>query len=64
MKKTSQQTRICPLCGNEYKSVPAISRMDNKTLICPDCGTRQALAGMGISKDETEQILEIIHRNH
>lgn len=64
MKNTSQQNRVCPLCGKEYKGVPALSRADNETLICPDCGTRQALADMGISKDETEQILEIIHRSH
>lgn len=34
----------CPICGQEYTGAPALSRTDNQTLICPDCGTRQALA--------------------
>jgi|GEM_PF-1010056 len=33
----------CPKCGNEYKERPAISREDNKTKICPDCGMFEAL---------------------
>ena len=35
--------KICPRCGKPYHDVPALSRMDNETLICPDCGTREAL---------------------
>lgn len=53
---------VCPLCGHSYKGIPALSREDNSTLICPDCGTRQALMGINVSKEEAEQILEIIHR--
>ena len=34
---------ICPLCHKEYSQYPAISRKDNKTKICPDCGIREAL---------------------
>lgn len=30
--------KICPRCGKKYTEVPAISRKDNKTEICPDCG--------------------------
>lgn len=41
----------------------ALSRTDNKTLICPDCGIREALESMGISKEEQEKIISIIHRN-
>lgn len=52
----------CPLCGNEYFGRPALSRTDNETLICPDCGTRQALESIGIDADEREKILAIIHR--
>ena len=33
----------CPKCGREYDEYPAISREDNKTEICPSCGTREAL---------------------
>jgi hypothetical protein len=31
------------------------------TLICPDCGTREALTEIGVAADEQEQIIEIIH---
>ncbi|WP_217958714.1 hypothetical protein [Acutalibacter muris] len=35
---------------------------DNTRLICPDCGTREALEGMGLSQEEQEHILGNIHR--
>ena len=35
--------RICPACGKEYTGYPALSRKDNKTEICSDCGVREAL---------------------
>lgn len=35
--------RICPVCGRPYDEYPALSRKDNKTEICPDCGTAEAL---------------------
>lgn len=35
--------RICPVCGKEYTGHPAISRKDNKTEICPTCGTLEAV---------------------
>lgn len=34
---------ICPKCGYEYTGRPALSRKDNRTEICPDCGMREAL---------------------
>ena len=64
MKKNERTIRICPICGRDYTEAPALSRTDNETLICPDCGTRQALASIGIGKAEQEDILEIIHRNY
>lgn len=36
--------RVCPICGRKYKERPALSRMDNKTEICPECGLMEALA--------------------
>ena len=42
MKETNvTQIKICPRCGKAYYEPPAISRMDNQTLICPDCGTER-----------------------
>ena len=33
----------CPKCGSWYTEPPALSRTDNETLICPECGMREAL---------------------
>ena len=63
MKNKSHETNICPCCGKAYTSRPALSRNDGKTLICPDCGIREALTGLGIDWEEQEKILEAIHRN-
>lgn len=63
MKDEAVQKRICPKCGETYWERPAVSRADNRTLICPDCGTREALESMGISIDEQERIIETIHRS-
>lgn len=30
-------------CGKEYQEYPALSRIDNKTEICPKCGMKEAL---------------------
>ena len=63
MKETIRQLRVCPLCGQTYTDAPALSRTDNETLICPDCGTRQALESIGVSAEEREKILSIIHQH-
>lgn len=34
---------VCPICGEEYSDPPAISRKDNKSKICTNCGTGEAL---------------------
>ncbi|MBR5943536.1 MAG: hypothetical protein IKZ94_01145 [Lachnospiraceae bacterium] len=54
---------ICPSCGKRYSERPAISRKDNKTLICPDCGTREALESAGIGAEEQDKILDTIHKS-
>lgn len=61
MKENIPEIRICPLCGETYAEPPALSRTDNETLICPDCGIRQALESIGISDEEQEKIISIIH---
>ena len=62
MKESIRQPRICPLCGQTYTDPPALSRTDNETQICPDCGTRQALESIGVSTEEREKIISIIHQ--
>ena len=62
MKDCDLRIAVCPLCGSAYRGVPALSRTDNETLICPDCGTRQALESIGVNRDEQDRILTIIHR--
>ena len=57
--------RTCSHCGALYGGVPALSRKYPNTQICPDCGTREALESIGVSVDEQEKIISIIHnRTH
>jgi predicted RNA-binding Zn-ribbon protein involved in translation (DUF1610 family) len=35
--------KFCPRCGKTYTDFPAISRYDNETYICPDCGVEEAM---------------------
>ena len=45
---------ICPICGKQYFGYPALSRTDNKTLICPDCGVAEAIAIFMNSKEDVK----------
>ncbi len=54
---------VCPRCGQQYTGRAAVSRLDASVLICPDCGTREALESLGVSAEEQEKILDTIHRN-
>ena len=47
----------CPKCGCYYHSYPALSRIDNRTHICPDCGVREALNALGLTSHEQEKVL-------
>lgn len=63
MKENITRTAICPRCGKEYTGRPALSRADNQTPLCSDCGTREALESIGVDSTEQEKILDTIHRN-
>ena len=63
MKDTITRTAVCPRCGKEYTGRPALSRADNQTPLCPDCGTREALESIGIDTAEQDKILRAIHGN-
>ena len=62
MKTETSSIVTCPFCGHTYSGHPAISRTDNKTPICPDCGTREALQSLGVSIEEQNKIIAAIHR--
>lgn len=62
MKTTVSETRTCPKCGKEYKATPAISRVDNVTPICPECGIKESLDSLGISEEEQNKIISSIPR--
>lgn len=63
MEARENTIRECPLCGRRYTGTPALSRIDNSTKICPDCGTREALVSIGVSLNEQDRILAAIHRS-
>lgn len=35
--------KICPKCGRSFNRLLALSREDNKTMICDSCGILEAL---------------------
>lgn len=37
-----KEKKKCPRCGEEYYEYPSISRLDNETEICPNCGMAEA----------------------
>lgn len=57
------QLRTCPSCGGVYSGHGAVSRADNLTVICPDCGTREVLESIGVDEKEQEKILKSIHNS-
>ena len=62
MKNEMHNETVCPKCGKVYYDVPALSRADNKTLICQECGIRESLEALGINEEEREHIIATIHR--
>ena len=57
MKTEERRNAICPMCGKTYTEHPAISREDDLTEICPECGVREALGANGVHETVTEEIL-------
>lgn len=58
-----EKMRICPVCGREYNDRPALSRRDNQTEICPECGQREALVSIGVTnKAEQDHIINLSRR--
>ena len=53
--------RYCPKCKKVYTGRPPLSRADNKTNICPDCGTLEALEAVGASEEAKREVMDAIH---
>lgn len=52
--KVAQKRHKCPKCGKYYTGHPALSREDNKTEICPECGIAEAISafvGLNLNKN-------------
>lgn len=45
----------CQRCGREFERLLALSRKDNKTMICNQCGTEEALDDAGLLGGNTER---------
>ena len=63
MKREETMMCVCPRCGGTYTEHPALSRVDNETLICPDCGVREALESIGVAPAEQNKIIQTIHEH-
>lgn len=50
--ENSGESNVCPICGKEIGKYPALSRKDNKTEICSNCGMLEALAIFNESQKE------------
>lgn len=52
--ENSDKTKACPICNKKIGKYPAISREDNKTKICSNCGTLEALKAFKESLKDDE----------
>ena len=41
--KIARKPQKCPICGEDFKGYPALSRRDNETEICSKCGIKEAI---------------------
>lgn len=46
----------CPRCKREFERLFALSRKDNKTMICDQCGTEEALEDYQRAMNPTPQV--------
>lgn len=57
--------QMCPKCKNKVERLLALSRTDNKTMICDECGTKEALDAAGLIEGSSirEAIIQSICQN-
>ena len=54
ISENSGKTNVCPICNKKIGQYPAISRKDNKTEICSNCGMLEALEAFNKANKEKE----------
>lgn len=59
-----ERKKKCPRCGAVITFYPAISRKDNKTEICSDCGVIEAIEEYINHKNKLEKIQTSINENY
>lgn len=55
--------KTCPKCGRSFKRLLALSRIDNETSICDECGTLEALDDLppgAMTVEDQQEILEAV----
>jgi len=52
----------CPKCGKDYDRLLALSRADNKTMICDECGVIEALKDAGFPQMIVKETVDEIRR--
>ena len=54
-------SKICARCGRTLTGYPALSRKDNKTEICSECGLKEALdIALGHDEKLIQEIMNIV----
>ncbi len=51
---------ICPICKKEFNNHPAISRKDNKTEICSECGIVEEINCFEPDKKKAQKLINSI----
>lgn len=56
------EARVCPICHKIYSGYPSISRRDNKTEICPICGSKEAMTDAGFKEGDEiwDKVIEVV----
>lgn len=50
-----RRNMICPKCNRDFSRLLALSRTDNETMICDECGTKEALDAVGFTEGSPDR---------
>lgn len=50
-----RRNMICPKCNRDFPRLLALSRTDNETMICDECGTKEALDAVGFTEGSPDR---------